>query len=266
MRHILSIYTFCLGAVIGSFLNVVIWRVPRGESIVSPPSHCPKCQARIKWWQNIPLVSYIVLRGRCANCKKPISPRYFLVEALTGALFLAVLHQYGIVYAPVMWIWVSLMIIGSFIDFDLQLLPDFVTIGGMVLGVGAAAVCTLFGARGAPFPSLGWSIGGGAFGLGLLWLVRFLGSKVFRREAMGMGDVLLVGAIGALFGPVAVIFTLMASSVVGSVAGLGMVAAARVRLGRFVPIPFGPYLCLGCLAWMFFGPELVEWYLALLRP
>lgn len=248
-----------MGAVIASFLNVVIWRVPRGESVVSPPSHCPKCNAPIRWWQNVPILSWLALRGRCAACKAPISPRYILIETLGGVLFLAAFLKYGL-WAPPMWIWISLMIVGSMIDFDHQLLPDFVTVGGMCLGV---AMGIVDGIRLGSFEPVFWSCGGLAFGFGLLWLIRFLGSKAFRREAMGLGDVFLMGAVGALFGPVAVLVTLILSSVFGSVVGCGMIALSKTRFGRFLEIPYGPYICLGCLAWMFYGPELVSLYLGL---
>ena len=276
---IIGFFSFWLGACIASFLNVVIWRAPRGESIVSPPSHCPKCNAPIKWWQNIPILSWLALRGKCAACKAPISPRYICVEFLGGVLFLAAFLRYNPVdpffWTPmaalllVLWIWISLMIVGSFIDFDHQLLPDFVTVGGMVLGLVWAVVKALFAVvdigwgRGVYFP-LAYSIAGLVFGFGLLWLVRWLGSKAFRREAMGMGDVFLMGAVGALFGPVAVLVTLILSSVVGSVVGVTLVLLSKTRLGGFTPIPYGPYICIGCLAWMFFGPQLVDWYLHLL--
>ena len=287
--YILSFFSFWLGACIASFLNVVIWRVPRGESIVSPPSHCPKCGSAIRWWQNIPILSWLALRGKCANCRAPISPRYILVETLGGVLFLSALLlvvfrgagwfsflHCGIVgdaaAVLVLWIWISLMIAGSFIDFDHQLLPDFTTIGGMVLGlmfslVQTACLACAEGGRGrdAAWIPLAWSLAGLAFGFGLLWLVRWLGSKAFGREAMGMGDVFLMGAVGALFGPVAVIVTLILSSVFGSAIGVGMVLLSRARLGKFVAIPYGPYICLGCLAWMFRGPEMVEWYLHLVK-
>lgn len=270
---ILGFFSFWLGACVASFLNVVVWRVPRGESIVSPPSHCPGCGAPIRWWQNVPVLSWLALRGRCASCRAPISPRYILVELLGGALFLAAfLRCDPLAAAPgvadvvallAAWTWISLMIVGSFIDFDHKLLPDFVTVGGMVLGValGAARSAILR----SPQPVLN-SLAGLAFGFGLLWLVRLLGSKAFRREAMGMGDVLLMGAVGAMFGPVAVLVSLVLSSVAGSVVGIGMIALSKTRLGRFAEIPYGPYICLGCLAWMFRGPELVEMYVGLLRP
>ncbi len=277
---ILGFFSFWLGACIASFLNVVIWRVPRGESIVSPPSHCPKCNAAIKWWQNIPILSWLALRGKCANCRAAISPRYICVETLGGVLFLAAFLHYGVpcvlnvvignaaaadavgvVQLLVMWIWIALMIAGSFIDFDHQLLPDFTTVGGMVLGVlanGAVAVWTgaLYG--------IAYSVIGLVFGFGLLWLVRFVGSKAFGREAMGMGDVFLMGAVGAMFGPVAVLVTLILSSVFGSIIGVSLILLSKAKLGKFTAIPYGPYICLGCLAWMFWGPKLVGWYLHLL--
>ena len=251
-----------MGACIASFLNVVIWRVPRGESILRPPSHCPKCSAPIRWYQNIPILSWLALRGTCANCRAPISPRYILIETLGGLLFLAAFWKCGLtVETPVIWIWISLMIVGSMIDFDHKLLPDFVTVGGMILGL---AVGVIDGCRlQAMAPAL-WSLGGLVFGFGLLWLIRFFGSKAFKREAMGLGDVFLMGAVGALFGPVAVLVTLILSSVFGSIVGVSMVALSKTKFGKFVEIPYGPYICLGCLAWMFYGPELVGWYLRLM--
>ena len=274
--EILAFFSFWLGACIASFLNVVIWRVPRGESIVRPPSHCPKCGAAIRWYQNLPILSWLALRGKCANCRAPISPRYVIVEALGGGLFLAAFLAFGPL-APALWVWLSLMIVGTFIDFDHQLLPDFVTVGGMVYGLLLAAASTFL-----PFPIVKDvfplypglqpfatpvvnSLFGLGFGFALLWLVRFFGSKAFGREAMGLGDVFLMGAVGALFGPRAVLVTLVLSSVFGSVVGLGLVFAAKARLGKFVAIPYGPYICLGCLAWMFAGPELVGWYLNLMK-
>ena len=273
---ILSAFSFMMGACIASFLNVVIWRVPRGESIVSPPSHCPKCGAEIRWWQNLPILSWLALRGKCAKCRAPISPRYIIVETIGGVLFLAAFWRFG-EFAPFMWVWLALMIAGSFIDFDHQLLPDFVTVGGMVYGVVLSLASWLV----APYlrvpalplypalqpfaaPPLN-SLIGLAFGFSLLWLVRWLGTKAFKREAMGMGDVFLMGAVGALFGPVAVLMTLVLSSLFGSVVGIALVLAAKARIGRFVAIPYGPYICLGCLAWMFWGPELVAWYVSLVR-
>ena len=280
LENIIGFFSFWLGACIASFLNVVIWRVPRGESIVSPPSHCPKCNAPIKWYQNIPILSWLALRGKCANCRAPISPRYILTEALGGLLFLAVFVKFissdahwpvPLVQVLVLWIWISLMIVGSMIDFDHKLLPDFVTVGGMVLGLAFWLFRSLsfknfsFDFCLEMFLPFFFSLAGLAFGFGLLWLIRWLGSKAFKREARGMGDVFLMGAVGALFGPVAVLVTLILSSVFGSVVGIGMIALSKTKFGKFVEIPYGPYICFGCLAWMFYGPELVSLYINLLK-
>ena len=301
---IFAAFSFAAGACVASFLNVVAWRLPRGESIVSPPSHCPKCNAQIKWWQNIPILSWLALRGKCANCREPISPRYIIVEAIGGALFLAAYFKYcplvalpqfsfplldyaKVVLLLVVWTWISLMIVGSVIDFDHKLLPDFVTIGGMALGLVCNLAVTIanwvilplvkcesdqhavIGIEGLidyiPYPIF-QSVIGLAFGFGLLWLVRFLGTKAFKREAMGMGDVFLMGAIGALFGPVAVLVTLILSSLFGSLVGVTAMVFSKGRLGRFAEIPYGPYICMGCLVWMFYGRELIAWYLRILSP
>ncbi len=191
-------------------------------------------------------------------------------------MFLAAFWKYGTVgeLAPavldttVAWIWIALMIVGSMIDFDHKLLPDFVTVGGMILGVlagvGNSVIPFLCGEPIWWVPVVN-SIAGLVFGFGLLWLIRFLGSKAFKREAMGLGDVFLMGAIGALFGPIAVLVTLILSSVFGSIVGVSMVALSKTKFGKFVEIPYGPYICMGCLAWMFRGPELVEWYINLLK-
>lgn len=272
LKTILCVFAFGLGASIASFLNVVAWRVPRGESIVRPPSHCPKCNAPIRWWQNIPILSWLALRGKCASCRAPISPRYIIVETIGGLLFLAVAWKFLPVVSAVvlLWIWVSLMLVGSVIDFDHKLLPDFVTVGGMVLGVAKAladsALMLVYGVDrvAAWLMPVAWSLSGLVFGFGLLWLVRFIGSKAFKREAMGMGDVFLMGAVGALFGPIAVVFTLIVSSVLGSIAGLSLVALAKTKFGRYLEIPYGPYICAACLVWMFFGPEIVNWYLGVM--
>ena len=283
LHSIIAVFSFATGACVASFLNVVVWRVPRGESIVSPPSHCPKCNAPIRWWQNIPILSWLALRGKCAKCREPISPRYIVVEAIGGALFLAaflclwlpkVPLWLSVVHLFVMWTWIALMIVGSLIDFGHKLLPDFVTVGGMVLGVAESLVFTCFnlvygdGVGASTWLSLCptlFSLSGLAFGFGLLWLVRLLGSKAFKREAMGMGDVFLMGAVGALFGPVAVLVTLILSSLFGSIVGVSMVALSKTKFGKFVEIPYGPYICMGCLVWMFFGQELVRWYIGFMR-
>ena len=288
-----SLYAFCFGAAVASFLNVCIWRIPREESVVRPPSHCPKCNAPIRWYQNIPILSWLALRGRCANCREPISPRYIGVETLGGVLFLLVFLQWAtpffvggmpplglvgvrnVLMVPVGWYAVANLIFGSFVDYDHQWIPDRVTIGGMIAGVLFSvfvpemhAFEIFFFSRGELTwrCSLMWSLAGMAFGFGTLWLLGEIFSRIFKKDAMGFGDVKLIGAVGAFFGPVAVLFTLFASAVVGSVVGVAMIWRGRARLGGFTAIPYGPYLAFGALLWLFWGPRIALWYLGLLMP
>jgi leader peptidase (prepilin peptidase)/N-methyltransferase len=189
-----------------------------------------------------------------------------------GVLFLATFINFGML-SPFLWIWVAFMLIGTFIDIDHHLLPDFVTVGGMVLGLLINAVISYCPIPGSAFffhcqffdlPILN-SIIGLAVGFLSLLLVRQLGSFVFKREAMGMGDVFLMGAVGAMFGPVAVIFSIMFSALFGSVIGLCLILVSRSKIGSFIEIPYGPYIYLATTLWMFYGPELVNMYLSLLK-
>ena len=277
-------FAFAFGACVASFLNVCIWRLPRGESVVRPASHCPNCNAPIRWWQNIPILSWCCLRGRCANCGKPISARYVIVEALGGILFLMAYLQWAMPFmlrrAPALgmvaaldpwtvaveWLVVAGLLLGSFIDLDHFYLPDRVTIGGMVLGVPLSFLVPELQCQTDRVAALCWSLCGLAGGFGFLWAVGAVFSRLFRKEALGFGDVKLIGAVGAFFGPWAALFTVVASSVVGSVAGLLMVMRGRAKLGGFTAVPYGPFLALGALAWMYWGPAFLEWYLRALRP
>ena len=274
-------FAFGLGCCIASFLNVCIWRLPRNESVVRPPSHCPKCNARIRWYQNIPVLSWLALRGRCANCHQPISARYLVVELLGGVLFLVAyfqwaagfflrmppplgLHPLACVWAvPACWLVFSGLILGSFIDLDHFYLPDRVTIGGMLLGVPISFGVPEFQGETQRLTALYWSLGGLAAGFLGLWALSWLATKAFKKEAMGFGDVKLLGAIGAFFGPVAVLFTVVVSSFVGALAGGILILRGKAKLGGLTAVPYGPFLALGVLAWMFWGPRIVNWYLHL---
>lgn len=276
-----GMFACAMGACIASFLNVCIWRLPRGESVVSPPSHCPNCNARIKWYQNIPILSWCCLRGRCANCHKPISIRYTVVELLGAALFLLAYLQWGMPFflglepalglqkltclwaVPVFWLVFTGLILGSFIDLAHFYLPDRVTIGGMILGVPLSYLVPELQGETARLPALCWSLGGLAFGFVFLWLIGFVFSKIVKKEALGFGDVKLIGAIGAFFGPAAVLFAIIVSSFVGAVVGLALILRGKAKLGGFTAVPYGPFLALGAVTWMFWGPRIVAWYLTL---
>jgi leader peptidase (prepilin peptidase)/N-methyltransferase len=276
---VFGFFSFAFGACVASFLNVCIWRLPRNESVVKPASHCPKCNAAIKWYQNIPVISYVALGGRCADCREPISIRYTIVELLGGLLFLMAYLQWSIPAAfadapvatmrplldfasvPVYWLVFSGLILGSFIDLEHFYLPDRVTIGGMVLGVPLSFLVPELQLEKRPLDALCWSAAGLAFGFFFLWAMGWFFSKVFKKDALGFGDVKLMGAVGAFFGPVAVLFTLILSSLVGSVVGVAMMARGKAKLGGFTAVPYGPFIALGVAVWMFWGPPLTAWYL-----
>ena len=274
-------FAFGIGCCIASFLNVCIWRLPREESVVWPPSHCPKCNARIRWYQNIPVLSWLALRGRCANCHEPISARYTVVELLGGVLFLLAYLQWasgfflhaptvlglqpllGVWAVPVYWLVFSGLILGSFIDLEHFYLPDRVTIGGMILGVPLSFLVPELQGETNGLTALYWSLGGLSAGFLGLWALSWLASKAFKKEAMGFGDVKLLGAVGAFFGPVAVLFTVIVSSFVGALAGGLLILRGKAKLGGFTAVPYGPFLALGAVTWMFWGPRVVNWYLHL---
>ena len=278
---VFACFAFGLGCCVASFLNVCIWRLPREESVAWPPSHCPNCNARIRWYQNIPVLSWLALRGRCANCHQPISARYLVVELLGGVLFLVAyfqwaagfflrmppplgLHPLACVWAvPACWLVFSGLILGSFIDLDHFYLPDRVTIGGMLLGVPISFGVPEFQGETQRLTALYWSLGGLAAGFLGLWALSWRATKAFKKEAMGFGDVKLLGAIGAFFGPVAVLFTVVVSSFIGALVGGVLILRGKAKLGGLTAVPYGPFLALGVLVWMFWGPRIVNWYLHL---
>ncbi len=356
-----AVAAFVFGAVVGSFLNVVIYRLPLGLSVNEPKrSFCPHCKTPISWYHNVPIMGWLWLRGRCAHCRAPISPRYPLVELLTGALFLAVWLRTDWLLAIPYWVFVSLLIAATFIDFDHFIIPDEITLGGTVAGVLLSLAFSRLHGTDAPLLGLLWSLLGALAGfltlfavveLGKLafgkkrvrlepaqdftwrplpeeddselrfgsgdadrWSEMFLRPKdeyvlqceqltlagnehrnvtlrcfadrlrlaekdyplkgiqtfsgraseyVFPREAMGFGDVKFIACIGAFLGWKAVFFTVASASMLGSVVGLA--ALALGPRARSAKLPFGPYLALGALLWLFAGPAIVGWYLGWVR-
>ncbi len=258
---VLSAFVFLAGLCIGSFLNVCIWRIPRDESIVWPGSHCPACHHPIAPWDNLPLLSWLVLNGRCRHCRAPISPRYFVVELLTGALFTGLWLVHGpSLQTPVFILFSAALVMATFIDFDHLILPDRVTLGGMVAGPLLSFAFPALQGQAARLPALIHSALGLALGYGLLWLVATLGRFLLKREAMGMGDVKLLGAIGACLGWQAVLFTVFVSSFTGTLLGLALIAAGKKELQS--KIPYGPHLALAAVVWMFCGPACIDLYLS----
>jgi len=350
-----------LGLITGSFLNAVIHRLPLGISLLNPRrSFCPECEKTIPWHENLPVVSWLLLRGRCSGCAMPIALRYPLVELLTSTLYLLAWGRFGLPIAPLAWILISLAIAATFIDFDHLIIPDQITLGGVGAGLlSAMIVPSLLGAT-SWWQGLLFSVIGASSGYFLLWGVveggklafgrkrirpdapmpleikgsyheyslkvgeedvplaeffhrpsdrveascawveidgerldagtllfdsgglRFSGrvwsyveitevmpvraeviELVLPREAMGFGDVKFLACIGAFLGWKGVLFTLFSGSVVGAVIGILTLAFTRGRSGG--RIPFGPYLALGALLWMFYGPELLALYASWLR-
>jgi leader peptidase (prepilin peptidase) / N-methyltransferase len=242
---------FVVGAMVGSFLNVCILRVPAEESIVFPGSHCPKCQAPIAWYDNVPLLSWIVLRGRCRACAAAISPRYFVVELLTALAAVALWMRFdlGIEWA-VAFVFVAALIVVTFIDLDHRIIPDVVSLPGMVVGF-------VLSLRGTPGPIS--SALGILFGAGILLAVAWGYGALTGRDGMGGGDIKLLGMIGAFLGWQSVPFTMLVSSLTGSIVGLSLMwwTGSDTKYA----IPFGPFLALGAVGYVFFGPEVMTWYL-----
>jgi len=356
--HFFSVIAFVLGAVVGSFLNVCIYRLPRDLSVNEPKrSFCPACEKQIPWQQNLPLFSWLFLRGRCASCGSRIPFRYFAVELLTALLFLAIWRAFPWEIALAYWLLVALLIAATFIDFEHFIIPDEITLGGTAAGVLASFILPALMQTTQHWRALLTSLASAALGYGLLWIVleggklafgkkkirleaptlfswtrvgddaefvvgedrglwsdhfarekdqlllhcdevvidgRNLSKTTLRfhydrvafgeeelvldtidrisgvvrelqipREAMGRGDLKFLAAIGAFLGWRAVLFSIFAGSLLGSLVGL-----ATLLIGKRVwsaKLPFGPYLALGALGWMFFGDVLVAWYVGLLN-
>lgn len=251
---------FALGACWGSFMNVCIWRIPREESVVRPRSHCPQCEHLITWRDNIPLLSWLLLRGRCRQCGGRISFRYFMVELLTALLFLAIWRLYGPeVRTPLYWLLGFGLLLGTYVDIDHMILPDRVTIGGIWTGLLFSLLFPVLQGTVSHGEGLLRSVIGMALGGGLLWGVAVVGKAIFKKDAMGFGDVKLLAALGAWFGWQSIPFIVFVSSLTGSVAGVALIAVGRKGLQS--RIPFGPYIVLAAVIWMLGGFRLWAAYL-----
>lgn len=248
----LTLLVFLFGACIGSFLNVCIYRIPREESVVFPGSHCPSCNHAIAWYDNIPVVSYLLLKGKCRHCGVRISPRYALVEMLTAALFLAVWNEYGWDARTLIFlVMVSGLLLGTFVDLEHYIIPDRVSLGGMVTGLAFSALVPALHQETSVGPALVASVIGLVAGAGSLFLVGELGRLVLKKDAMGLGDVKLLGGIGAYVGWAGVVFTVLISSLLGSIIGITLIACGkREWQGR---IPYGPFLAAGAVIWILGG-------------
>ncbi len=319
LETLLIVVAFIFGCVWGSFFNVAIYRLPREMSLIMPGSHCFSCNTPIAWYDNVPLVSWLVLRGKCRHCGAPFSFRYFFVELLSGLLFMFVMLKYmdvvtaqGQVVVGVIAIVLHCCLVGgfivlTFIDFDHKIIPDGVTYPGMVLGLVASFAVPALVAR---FPANGPDVSHwrgllqGAIGLGvgaaIMLFIAVAGRAVFKKEAMGGGDVKLMAMIGAYIGWQLTLLVVFLSCLVGTLVGVSLIIVGRIRGVRLIKplqaivdsdadpaarnkaqeqidalveqqtgwssqIPFGPYLVLGALVAFFFGPQLIRWYFGLLH-
>ena len=349
--HFWTLVFFVFGSTVGSFLNVCIHRLPLGQSIISPPSHCPRCKYSIPWYLNIPLVTWLYLRGRCRNCGAPISIRYFLVELLTAVMFMSCWLAFGgqsawlaLIYA----LFLAGLIAATFIDFEHFIIPDEITVGGMVAGFACSFLFPALHGQASPAGALRQSLLGLVAGAGIVYGILRMGKVLFGRqrltlpadakiifsetavhlpeaeipyedlfyrksdvitlqartlelvdrcykevefrltptslrigeeelnpeevphleavcsevvlprEAMGLGDVKFMAGIGAFLGWKAVIFSLMASSMIGSVVGVTLIALHKREWSS--RLPYGPYIALASALWLFGGKRLVEWW------
>lgn len=248
------VFIAVIGLLIGSFLNVCIYRMPRDESIVFPASKCPSCEKPIRAWDNVPVLSYLLLGGKCRSCKAPISMRYPMVEALNASLYVMVYLRFATGWhLPVLLAFVSSLIVITFIDLDFQIIPDSISLPWIVIGIiaGATVLPDPF-LRAEP---LGWanSLIGAVTGL-----VLFLVIVIASRGGMGMGDVKMMGMVGAVIGWKGVLLTAFAGSVTGALAG-GAIVLFKGG-GRKTKVPFGPFLALGGLISLLAGQELFRWY------
>ena len=256
----LSVIVFALGSVIGSFLNVCIYRMPRNMSVIFPSSRCPSCSYPIRFFDNIPIISYIILRGRCRHCGSKVSSRYPLVEGLNAVFYTAILWRFGLGWDFIVYgILTSALIVITFIDIDFQIIPDMITLAGIPAGL-------LAGSFLLPDPfmrasSLGFkaSFIGSLSGFIGYSLVAYLSLKLLKKEGMGGGDIKMMAMVGGFLGWKAVILTTFLGSLSGSVAGV-LLIIFRGK-GRGSLIPFGPFLALGAVISLFFGQEILIWYL-----
>ncbi|WP_413582436.1 prepilin peptidase [Bdellovibrio sp. HCB288] len=248
---------FVFGALLGSFGNVVIYRLPREESVVKPRSYCYSCKTQIAWYDNIPIFSWFFLRGKCRKCGAKFSFRYPLVEIIMGVLFALCYHYAGISWSLIEYLlFVFGLVICTFIDLDHMILPDEFTLSGIVIGLVGAAL--------NPQREFLDALFGVLMGGGFLWGMAYLYWIFTKQEGMGGGDIKLLAWIGAIVGWQAIPFVIMSSAIIGSV--VGIVAARKQKAGLKTVIPFGPYLALGAILYLFGGQTIALWYLDLFLP
>lgn len=274
------ILVFICGLILGSFLNVCIYRLPLDQSIFKPRSHCPECKNTVAGYDNIPLISYLLLGGKCRYCKKPIAIRYFLVELITGILFLLIHYIFdGPNLASITYsVLTAALIVITFIDFDHFIIPDNITYPGMILGLLMSILLiympqtspiliaepNIFSYWSGKYHPLVNSIIGLLTGGGILYLIAVIAAAIMKKEAMGGGDIKLLAFLGSFIGWKLILLTLIFASFIGSIIGGIMLLMMRRKnqdtalTGHY--IPFGPYLAIGALIAILWGNQIIDWY------
>ncbi len=243
------------GALIGSFLNVCIYRLPRAESISWPGSHCTACSRPIAWYDNIPLLSYVMLAGRCRYCSVPIPVRYPVVEALNTLGYVGLLGFFGPGWSTCAYgVLYSALLVVAGTDLSHKIIPNVITFPGILVGLISAATVLPLGLMNGV---IGLLVGGG-----ILWLLAWASPYLFGKEGMGGGDIKLLAMIGAFLGWKPAVMTIMLGSFLGSVVGVTLIAARVIKREDY--IPFGPFLVCGALVSLFFGQSILDWYQGLL--
>ena len=251
------IYIFLFGMCIGSFMNVCIYRLPLEKSIADPArSVCPSCGNMIKYYDNIPVLSYLWLKGRCRHCSEPISLRYPLVEALTGLAAASVFFAFGLTLEGLIYfVFIAALLVITFIDIDHKIIPNVISIPGIPIGLIASLALPAVTFKES---ALGLLVGGGS-----LLIVAWVYHLLTRKEGMGGGDIKLLAMIGTIVGWKGVLFTIFVSSAVGSLVGLTVMLAKGKNM-KFA-VPFGPFLAIGAVTYIFFGQRIIYWYFQMMK-
>jgi leader peptidase (prepilin peptidase)/N-methyltransferase len=261
LRILEAFFAFGVGACIGSFLNVCVYRIPLNRSVVHPGSHCSACGAPIPWYYNLPIISWLVLRGRAACCGTRIDKRYWLVELGMALLFMAIWTKFGqkdpiaaVIYAFM----ISGLTVACLIDLDHYIIPDRFSLGGCVAGFVACTIHPSLMEQTTPLHGFSWSLASAIMGALVLLGVAWLGTILFKKEAMGMGDVKLLAALCSFLGGTSITWILPLSSGIGALLGLALILWQRGAWGT--RIPYGPFLGLAAILWIFGGSHITYGY------
>lgn len=253
---IVDVFVFIMGMVFGSFLNVCIYRLPLEQSIVWPGSHCPACKKPIRWYDNVPVLSFILLRGKCRDCRAKISPRYAVIELATGIAFLWIWSRFGWTLEGLVALFLfSALLVVSAVDFEHQIIPDEISLGGLVLGLLASAFLPFLHGEPVWWRGLVASSAGALAGGVLIYGTGVLGTLIFRKEAMGGGDVKLMAMLGAFLGWQKIVLVFLLAPVLALPLALFFKFAKRMEV-----IPYGPFLSLAGWIGFIWGDALIRWY------